>query len=68
MSNPATRYLTQAAGMLVKEDGRYFVKVVVGYDPMRPEPEEEAVEEGTFGGTKEKTVDENTGDQGGGQN
>jgi hypothetical protein len=35
---------------------------------MRPEPEEKVVEEGTFGGTKEKTVDENTGDQGGGQN
>jgi len=34
---------------------------------MRPEPEEESVEEGTFGGTKEKTVEENTGDQGGGQ-
>jgi hypothetical protein len=35
---------------------------------MRPEPEEEVVEEGTYGGTKEKTVEENTGDQGGGQN
>jgi hypothetical protein len=35
---------------------------------MRPEPEEESVEEGTFGGTKEKTVEEDTGDQGGGQN
>ena len=36
---------------------------------MRPEPEEsEEVEEGTFGGTKEKTIEENTGDQGGGQN
>lgn len=55
--------------MLVKEDGRYFVRVVVSYWSMRPEPEEEkVVEEGTFGGTKEKTVEENTGDQGGGQN
>jgi hypothetical protein len=36
---------------------------------MRPEPEEdETVKEGTFGGTKEKTVEEDTGDQGGGQN
>jgi hypothetical protein len=35
---------------------------------MTPEPEEKSVEEGTFGGTKEKTVEEDTGDQGGGQN
>ena len=29
---------------------------------MRPEPEkDETVEEGTFGGTKEKTVEEDTG-------
>jgi hypothetical protein len=36
---------------------------------MTPEPEkDEPVEEGTFGGTKEKTVEENTADQGGGQN
>jgi hypothetical protein len=34
---------------------------------MRPEPDEKSVEEGTFGGTKEKTVEENTADQGGGQ-
>lgn len=55
--------------MLVKEDGRYFVRVVVSCWSMRPEPEEEkVVEEGTFGGTKEKTVEENTADQGGGQN
>ena len=54
--------------MLVKEDWRYFARVVVAYRSMRPEPEEEIVEEGTFGGTKEKTVEEDTGDQGGGQN
>jgi hypothetical protein len=30
--------------------------------------QEKAVEKGTFGRTKEKTIEENTGDQGGGQN
>jgi N-acyl-D-aspartate/D-glutamate deacylase len=30
--------------------------------------QEKAVEEGTFGRTKEKTIEENTSDQGGGQN
>ena len=54
---------------MVQDDRRYFAHLVVVYRPMRPEPEEEkGVEEGTFGGTKEKTVEENTGDQGGGQN
>jgi hypothetical protein len=59
---------SRSAGTLVKDDRRYFAHVVVAYGPMRPEPEEKSVEEGTFGGTKEKTVEEDTGDQGGGQN
>jgi len=54
--------------MLVKDDRRYFAHVVVVFRSMTPEPEEKSVEEGTFGGTKEKTVEEDTGDQGGGQN
>jgi hypothetical protein len=56
------------AAVAAKVDRRYFVHVVVPYGAMRPEPEEKPVEEGTFGGTKEKTVDEDTADQGGGQN
>jgi hypothetical protein len=56
------------AGMPAKYARRYFAHVVVSYGAMRPEPEEKPVEEGTFGGTKEKTVDEDTADQGGGQN
>ena len=56
------------AGTLVKDDRRYIAHVVVAYGSMRPEPDEKSVEEGTFGGTKEKTVEENTADQGGGQN
>ena len=63
----ALKRFSRPAGTLVKDDRRYFVHVVVACGPMRPEPEEESVEEGTFGGTKEKTVEENTGDQGGGQ-
>jgi len=59
---------SRSAGTLVKDDRRYFAHVVVAYGPMRPEPEEKSVEEGTFGGTKEKTVEEDTADQGGGQN
>lgn len=59
---------SRSAGTLIKDDRRYFAHVVVSYGPMRPEPEEKSVEEGTFGGTKEKTVEEDTGDQGGGQN
>jgi hypothetical protein len=57
-----------ASGKLANDDRRYFAHVVVAYGSMRPEPEEKVVEEGTFGGTKEKTVEEDTGDQGGGQN
>ena len=56
------------AGMPAKVDRRYFAHVVVTDGAMRPEPDENVVEEGTFGGTKEKTVEEDTGDQGGGQN
>jgi len=54
--------------MPAKVGRRYFAHVVVTYGAMRPEPDENVVEEGTFGGTKEKTVEEDTGDQGGGQN
>ena len=50
------------------DDRRYFAHAVVAFRSMTPEPEEKSVEEGTFGGTKEKTVEEDTGDQGGGQN
>ena len=59
---------SRSAVTLAEDDRRYFAHVVVAYRAMRPEPEEESVEEGTFGGTKEKTVEENTADQGGGQN
>lgn len=57
-----------AGGYASKKRIGYFARVVVACWSMRPEPEEEVVEEGTFGGTKEKTVEEDTGDQGGGQN
>jgi hypothetical protein len=59
---------SRSVGRLVKDDRRYFAQVVVVCGPMRPEPDEKSVEEGTFGGTKEKTVEEDTSDQGGGQN
>jgi hypothetical protein len=48
--------------------GDISLTFVVAYWSVRPEPEEGSVEEGTFASTKERTVEENTGDQGGGQN